>query len=129
MYFFNCIQRGGVGCGEIFLILKLFIRCLLVQVREGLGISLSYKIINGSKLAYFLEESSMSINFLAPETSQIMALKIKDYIISLLLLAHHYLRLIVDDHSLQWNWLVRLSCPKPEGTPEPASWYIMVDSC
>jgi hypothetical protein len=28
-----------------------------------------------------------------------MALKIKDYIISSLLLAHHYLRLIVDDHS------------------------------
>jgi hypothetical protein len=28
-----------------------------------------------------------------------MALKIKDYIISLLLLTHHYLRLIVDDHS------------------------------
>jgi hypothetical protein len=26
-----------------FLILKLFIRCLLVGVREGLGISLSYK--------------------------------------------------------------------------------------
>jgi hypothetical protein len=41
----------------------------------------------------------MSMNFLAPETSHIMALKIKDYIISSLLLAHHYLRLIVDDHS------------------------------
>jgi hypothetical protein len=39
------------------------------------------------------------MNFLAPETSHIMALKIKDYIISSLLLAHHYLRLIVDDHS------------------------------
>jgi hypothetical protein len=38
------------------------------------------------------------MNFLAPETSHIMALKIKDYIISSLLLAHHYLRLIVDDH-------------------------------
>ena len=103
-----------------FLILKLFIRCLQVEVREwlGVGICLSYKIINGSKLVYFLEESSMSMNFLAPETSHIMALKIKDYIISSLLLAHHYLRLIV-----------RLSCPKPEGTPEPASWYIMVDSC
>jgi hypothetical protein len=36
----------------------------------------------------------MSMNFLAPETSQIMALKIKDCIISSLLLAHH-LRLIV----------------------------------
>ena len=49
----------------IFLIIKLFIRCLLVEVREGfgVGISLSYKIINGSKLAYFLEESSMSMNF------------------------------------------------------------------
>ena len=77
----------------------------------------------------FLEESSMSINFVAPETSHIMALKIKDYIISSLLLAHHYLRLIVDDHSLQWNWLVTFSCPKPEGTSEPGSWYIMVDSC
>ena len=33
------------------------------------------------------------------ETSHIMALKIKNYIISSLLLAHHYLRLIVDDHS------------------------------
>jgi hypothetical protein len=65
MYFFDCIQRGGVACGEVksgtvrfvfeqdptppppspthFLILKLFIRCLLVGVREGLGISLSYK--------------------------------------------------------------------------------------
>jgi hypothetical protein len=39
------------------------------------------------------------MNVLAPETSHIMALKIKDYIISSLLLAHHYLRLIVDDHS------------------------------
>jgi hypothetical protein len=59
-----------------------------------------------------------------------MALKIKDYIISSLLLAHHYLRLIVDDHSLQWNWLVRLSCPKPEGTPEPGLvilWLIVAD--
>jgi hypothetical protein len=86
MYRFDCIQRGGVACGEVkrgavrfvfgrrsnsppppptFLILKLFIRCLLVEVREGLGISLSYKIINGSKLVYFLEESSMSMNFLA----------------------------------------------------------------
>ena len=32
------------------------------------------------------------MNFLAPETSHIMALKIKDYIISSLLLAHHYFR-------------------------------------
>jgi hypothetical protein len=48
-----------------FLILKLFIRCLLVGVREGLwvGICLSYKWIR-SKLAYFLEESSISMNFL-----------------------------------------------------------------
>jgi hypothetical protein len=65
MYVFDCIQRGGVVFGEVkrdtvrfvfgtrsnfppppsFLILKLFIRCLLVGVREGLsvGISLSYK--------------------------------------------------------------------------------------
>ena len=71
MYFFDCIRRGGVACGEVkrgkvrfvfgtrsnfppnFLILKLFIRCLLVGVspragpreecvREGFGISLSY---------------------------------------------------------------------------------------
>ena len=84
-----------------FLILKLFIRCLLVGVIEkGFGLGSVY-LINGSKLAYFVEESSMSMNFLAPETSasHIMALKIKDYIISSLLLAHHYLRLIVDDHS------------------------------
>jgi hypothetical protein len=62
---FDCIQRGSIACGEAkrrtvrfvfgtrsnspppptFLILKLFIRCLLVGVREGLGvgISLSYK--------------------------------------------------------------------------------------
>jgi hypothetical protein len=51
MYFFDCIQRVGVACGEVkrgtvrfvfgtrsnfpptFLILKLFIRCLLVGVR------------------------------------------------------------------------------------------------
>jgi hypothetical protein len=62
----------------------------------GLG---SVYLINGSKLAYFLEESSMSMNFLAPETSHIMALKIKYYIISSPLLAHHYLPLIVDDHN------------------------------
>jgi hypothetical protein len=55
-------------------------------------------MFTGRKLAY-LEESSMSINFLAPETSHIMGLKIKDYIIYSLLLTHHYLRLIVDDHS------------------------------
>jgi hypothetical protein len=81
-----------------FLILKLFNRCLLFGVRKGLwvGISLSYK---WKQIGIFLEESSMSINFLAHETSHIMALKIKDYIISSLLLAHHYLRLIVDDHS------------------------------
>ena len=60
MYVFDCIQRGGIACGEVvvlfdlfleqdptfpptFLILKLFIRFLLVGVREGLGISLSHK--------------------------------------------------------------------------------------
>ena len=65
MYVFHCIPRGGVACGELkrdtvrfvfgtrsnsppphtFLILKLFIRCLLVGIREGfwVGISLSYK--------------------------------------------------------------------------------------
>jgi hypothetical protein len=79
-----------------FLILKLFIRCLLVGVREGLwvGISLSYK---WKQIGVFFRRivSSMSMNFLAPETSHIMALKIKDYIISSLSLAHHYLRLII----------------------------------
>jgi hypothetical protein len=63
-------------------------------LEKGFGLRSVY-LINGSKLAYFLEESSMSMNFLAPETSHIMALKIKDYIISSLLLAHHYLRLII----------------------------------
>jgi hypothetical protein len=43
-----------------------------------------------------LEESSMSMKFLAPETSHIMALKIKDYIISFI---GPHLRLIVDDHN------------------------------
>ena len=112
------IQRGGVACGEVkrdtvrfvfgtwskspppthFLILKLFIRCLLVGVREGLwvGISLSYK---WKQIGVFLEESSMPMNILVPESSHITALKIKDYIISSLLLARHYLRLRVDDHS------------------------------
>jgi hypothetical protein len=60
------------------------------------GISLSYK---WKQIGVFLEESSMSMNSLAPETSHIMTLKIKDYIIFSLLLAHHYLRLIVDDPS------------------------------
>jgi hypothetical protein len=66
-------------------------------LEKGFGLGSVY-LINGSKVAYFLEESSMSMNFLAP-TSHIMALKIKGYIISSLLLAHHYLRLMVDDHS------------------------------
>jgi hypothetical protein len=81
-----------------FLILKLFIRCLLIGVRESLwvGISLSYK---WKQVGVILEESSMSMNFLTRGTSHIMALKIQDYIISSLLLAHHYLRLVVDDHS------------------------------
>jgi hypothetical protein len=67
-----------------------------VRLEKGLG---SVYLITGSKLPYFLEESSMSINFLTPETSHIMALKIKDNRIYSLLLTHHYLRLIVDDHS------------------------------
>jgi hypothetical protein len=57
--------------------------CLLdvywLGLEKGFGLGSVY-LINGSKLAYFLEESSMSMNFLAPETSHIMALKIKDYI-------------------------------------------------
>jgi hypothetical protein len=67
---------------------------------KGFGLGSVY-LINGSKLAYFFLKNRlcMSMNFLAPETSHIMALKIKDYIISSLLLAHRYLRLIVDDHS------------------------------
>ena len=72
-------------------------------LEKGFGLGLVY-LINESKLAYFLEESSMSMsmNFLAPETSHITALKIKDYIISSLLQywpARHYLLLIVDDHN------------------------------
>jgi hypothetical protein len=67
-------------------------------LEKGFGLGSVY-LINGSKLAYFLEESNMSMNFLAPETSHTMALQIKDYIISSLLLAHRYLRLIVDNHS------------------------------
>ena len=64
---------------------------------KGFGLGSVY-LINGSK--FFLKNRlCMSMNFLAPETSHIMALKIKDYIISSLLLAHRYLRLIVDDHS------------------------------
>jgi hypothetical protein len=76
-----------------------YYRCLLVGVREGLwvGISLSYKWKQIG--VFFRRIVYMSMNFLAPETSHIMALKINDYIISSLLLAHHYLRLIVDDHS------------------------------
>jgi hypothetical protein len=57
----------------------------------------------------FLEESSTSTNFLAPETSHITALKIKDYIISSLLLARHYSRLVVDDHSIT-DIAVGLAC-------------------
>jgi hypothetical protein len=65
----------------------------------------SVYLINGRELAYFFEESSMAMNSLAPETSHIMAVKIKDYIIPSLLLAHHYLQLIVDDHSYSWPGL------------------------
>jgi hypothetical protein len=56
-----------------------------LELEKGLGLRSVY-LINGSKLAYFLEESSLSMKILAPETSHIMALKIKDYIISSLLL-------------------------------------------
>jgi hypothetical protein len=96
MYFFKLYS----AIVFTFLIIKLFIRCLLVGVREGLwlGISLSYK---WKQIGVFFLKNRlcMSMNFLAPETSHIIALKIKDYIISSLLLAHRYLRLIVDDHS------------------------------
>jgi hypothetical protein len=64
---FNLFLEQDPTFPPTFLILKLFIRCLLVGVREGLGLRSVY-LINGSKLAYFLEESSMSMNFLAPET-------------------------------------------------------------
>ena len=55
MYFFDCIRGGGVACGEVkrgtvgfvfetrsnfppnFLILKLFIRCLLVGISPRAG--------------------------------------------------------------------------------------------
>jgi hypothetical protein len=104
MYVFDCIQlRGGIACGEVkrgtvrlvFGTRSNFSPHFLKWLEKGLGLGSVYL----SKLAYFLEESSMSMNSLAPETSHIIALKIKDYIISSLLLAHHYLRLIVDDHS------------------------------
>jgi hypothetical protein len=52
-----------------------------VVLEKGLG---SVYLITGSKLAYFLEESSMSINFLAPEMIHIMALKIKDNLIAII---------------------------------------------
>jgi hypothetical protein len=69
----------------------LFSNCLLdvywLGLEKGFGLGSVY-LINGSKLAYFLEVSSMSMNFSAPET-----------IISSLLLARHYLRSIVDDYS------------------------------
>jgi hypothetical protein len=60
-----------------FLILKLFIRRLLVGVREGfgVGISLSYK---WKQIGVFLC-LCICMNLLAPETNPIMALKIKDY--------------------------------------------------
>jgi hypothetical protein len=40
---FNSVLEQDPTFPPTFLILKLFIRCLLVGVREGLGISLSYK--------------------------------------------------------------------------------------
>jgi hypothetical protein len=59
-----------------------YYRCFLVGVREGLwvGISLSYKWKQIG--VFFRRIVYMSMNFLAPETSHIMALKIKDYIIN-----------------------------------------------
>jgi hypothetical protein len=75
----------------------------------------SVYLINGSKLAYFLEESSTSMNFLAPETSHITALKIKDYIISSLLLARHYSRLVVDDHSITVGLACQVELPVAGG--------------
>ena len=54
-----------------------------------------------------------------------MALKIKDYIISSLLLAHHYLRLIVDDHAVTVGLACQVELPiAAEGAPEPASWSV-----
>jgi hypothetical protein len=84
---------------DLILILKFFIRCLLVGVREGLwvGISLSYKWKQIG--VFFRRIVYVYIDFLATKTSHITALKIKDYIISSLLLVRHYLRLVVDDHS------------------------------
>ena len=64
IYFWNKIQFPPPPPLPTFLILKLFIKCLLVGVREGLGvgISLSYK---WKQIGIFLEESSMSMNSLA----------------------------------------------------------------
>ena len=55
----------------IKLFIPLYVYCLGLEKGFGLG---SVYLINGSKLAYFLEESSMSMNFLAPETSHIVSL-------------------------------------------------------
>jgi hypothetical protein len=71
MYFFDCIQRGGVSCGEVkrgtvrfvfgtrsdslplhFLILKLFIRCLVVGGREGFGVGIGLSF-NWKKIGVF----------------------------------------------------------------------------
>jgi hypothetical protein len=86
MYFFDLfLEQDPTSPPPTFLILKLFIRCLLVGVREwlGVGISLSYKWkqigIFFRRIVYVYELFST-------------------YIISSLLLAHH-LWLIVDDHS------------------------------
>jgi hypothetical protein len=83
---------------------QIFIRCLLVGVREGLWVEIS--------LSYKWKQIGI---FLAPETSHIMALKIKDYIIYSLLLTHHYLRLIVDDHSYSGTSPERGRAPPPGG--------------
>jgi hypothetical protein len=86
MYIFDCIQRGGIACGEVkrgtvrfvfgtrsnfpptFLILNCLLDFYWLGLEKGLGLG-SVCLINGSKLAYFLEESSMSMNYLAPETT------------------------------------------------------------
>jgi hypothetical protein len=145
MYIFDCFQRGGIACGEVkrgtvqfvfgtrsnfpptFLILKLFIRFLLVGVREGLGISLSYK---WKQISIFFRRIVYVYELFSTWMSHIMELKIKDYIISSLLLAHHYLRLIVDEW---WSVTVGLACqvelPIAGGYAWAGVLYIMVDSC
>ena len=61
----------------------------------------------------------MSINFLAPETIHIMALKIKDNIIYSLLLTHHYLRSVPCKPVSGWGGVFPNLGPLPFQGPPP----------